>query len=110
MSIIIFCICINHEFYRILYPNNINDYNGNCFVFILKPDEKLLKLKHNKTKHEFLKLANNEMQLYCICFIAKDFIKVSKPEFLATKKAYCFMTYFPFFDFFFEIIVSFLSN
>ena len=102
---------------RIIFANNITELNGNSFIFVLKPDEKFTKSKKSKIKNDFLKTCNNELLLYCICYVAKDFIGVKKDaqkqkkyEFWQTKKVYCFMTYFPFFNFFLDIIVSFLSN
>lgn len=106
------------HFHEIVFTTNLNEKNGNSFVFILKPDEKFTKTKKNKIKNEFLKTCNSDLLLYCVCYVAKDFIGVKKDpsskgkrfDFWQTKKVYCFMTYFPFVSFFLDVIVSFLSK
>ena len=86
----------------------MNEYKEDFFIFTIKTDENLTKNISN-----FAKICNPEKILYCICFKINDFscsIKNKTTDYIKLQKVYCFITFYPFFMFFFSLLVKILSK
>ena len=66
----------------------------------------------NKNEN-FLEQCNPQQNLYCICYSFEDYYYIlnkSNNEYFSGSSIFCFVTYFPFVKFFFDLIFDLLSN
>ncbi|KAL4482588.1 hypothetical protein ABPG72_005831 [Tetrahymena utriculariae] len=108
---------------EIMFANYVVEYNENCFTFVVKTDDSFKKQSHFQNSNKLLDMCNPSKLLYGICFKIKDIIEddskgnentaktlANSQNFWITKRAICFLTYYPFIKFFLDIISSLLNQ
>ncbi|EAS06158.1 DENN (AEX-3) domain protein (macronuclear) [Tetrahymena thermophila SB210] len=108
---------------EIMFANYVVEYNENCFTFVVKTDDSFKKQSHFQNSNKLLDICNPSKLLYGICFKIKDIVEddskgndnsaktlANSQNFWITKRAICFLTYYPFVKFFLDIISSLLNQ
>ncbi|KAL4433492.1 hypothetical protein ABPG74_002889 [Tetrahymena malaccensis] len=108
---------------EIMFANYVVEYNENCFTFVVKTDDSFKKQSHFQNSNKLLDTCNPSKLLYGICFKIKDIVEddskgientaktlANSQNFWITKRAICFLTYYPFVKFFLDIISSLLNQ
>jgi len=98
---------------EIMFNMKYAELNKNCFIFPLLSEE-----THDQIKKldDIIEASNPSRLLYFVCIKTEDFFKTESSntprkskEIWVVEKAYCFMTYYPFMPFFFEVLIKFLT-
>jgi hypothetical protein len=105
----------NSELNQFIFSSHNVDRYKHCYVFTLKTEESYAQEKTNQQDDEknqgknFLSQCNPQKLKYCICVTTKDYIdggeeKKNKKHFYTVNNTFCLVTYYPFINFFIEVI------
>ncbi|KAL4499254.1 hypothetical protein ABPG72_006840 [Tetrahymena utriculariae] len=98
------------EIQKIFTENKVQDIKQ--FVFTIEGEHRADKYTYKEQVNKLVELCNPNKKQYCIYFEWEDFIFTEKDKntLFKCQFAFCFVTYYPFFSFFREVVCHIISK